>query len=67
VDGTPAAIHRANVAFRAVRVPAGEHVVAFAYAPASVRVGIAVTAGGVLGALLLLLAGAVEFRPGRES
>lgn len=63
VDGAPAAIHRANGAFRAVRVPAGEHVVEFRYAPASVRLGGAVTAGGLLVALLLIVATARSRAP----
>ncbi len=33
VDGVPAALERANLAFRAVRVPPGEHIVTFNYAP----------------------------------
>jgi hypothetical protein len=55
VDGRPARVHPANVAFRAVSVPAGRHVVRFDYRPASVRIGAALTilallviAGGLL-------------------
>jgi len=44
VDGQPATLHRANLAFRAVPVPAGQHTVAFRYEPWSVRVGLALTA-----------------------
>ncbi|TMB18038.1 MAG: YfhO family protein [Deltaproteobacteria bacterium] len=44
VDGQPATLHRANLAFRAVAVPAGRHTVAFRYEPRSVRVGLALTA-----------------------
>ena len=44
VDGRPATLHRANLAFRAVSVPAGRHTVAFRYEPRSVRVGLALTA-----------------------
>jgi hypothetical protein len=39
IDGQPAPILRANVAFRAVRFPAGDHVVRFTYQPDSVRLG----------------------------
>jgi len=39
VDGSPAEIHRANHAFRAVLVPSGRHQVAFAYRPLPARVG----------------------------
>lgn len=39
VDGAPALLHRANGAFRAVRVPAGESDVEFVYAPASLVIG----------------------------
>jgi hypothetical protein len=35
VDGKPAVIHRANVMFRAVRVPVGRHVVRFEFTPFS--------------------------------
>ncbi len=52
VDGVPAPIARANVAFRAVTVPAGRHRVVFDYAPGSFRVGAAIT-----GAALLLIVG----------
>jgi hypothetical protein len=39
VDGQPAAALRANVAFRAVRVTAGHHVVEWRYRPAALRTG----------------------------
>jgi uncharacterized membrane protein YfhO len=55
LDGTPAAIERAETIFRGVRVPPGEHTVLFEYAPASVRTGMVLSALGWLavGALLL--------------
>jgi hypothetical protein len=48
VDGAPVPIHRADYAFRAVSVPAGEHLVEFRYRPASVRYGAWASAAGVL-------------------
>ena len=39
VDGTPEPVVRANLAFSAVRVPAGNHVVARVYRPVSVLMG----------------------------
>jgi hypothetical protein len=44
VDGHPAEILRANVAFRAIAVTAGRHSIDFAYRPRSVTWGLAVTA-----------------------
>lgn len=41
VDGQPAAVYAANVAFRGVLVPPGDHTVVFQYDPASVRLGLA--------------------------
>ncbi|MFH1277960.1 MAG: YfhO family protein [Candidatus Eisenbacteria bacterium] len=41
VDGDPAPLFRADYAFRAVPVPAGEHVVSFRYRPRSFRAGVA--------------------------
>lgn len=43
VDGEPLPILRANVAFRAVPIPAGQHEVKFRYEPASVRFGLVVS------------------------
>jgi hypothetical protein len=47
VDGSAAAVLRANVAFRAVPVPAGRHVVELLYRPRSVQVGLALSAMAV--------------------
>lgn len=53
VDGEPAAVRRANAIFRAVAVPAGEHVVEMRYRPRPVAWGAAATALGLaLGAVL---------------
>ncbi len=53
VDGQPAPIERANFAFRAVRVPPGEHRVAMPFEPASWRLGLLIT-GLSLAAYLVL-------------
>ncbi|HXK08679.1 MAG TPA: YfhO family protein [Vicinamibacteria bacterium] len=43
VDGRAEPVRRANVAFRAVRVPAGRHEIELVYRPASVKVGASLT------------------------
>lgn len=57
IDGAEVPIARANYAFRAVSVPAGRHRVVFEYAPASFRVGAAIS-GAALAAVLLWIAAA---------
>lgn len=52
IDGQPAPVLRANYLFRAVLLPAGQHVVQFEFRPVSLRLG----AGVSLAAALLLLA-----------
>jgi uncharacterized membrane protein YfhO len=49
VDGQPVDILRANILFRAVPLPAGQHIVTFVYQPASLR------QGAVVSSLALLL------------
>jgi hypothetical protein len=49
IDGRPAPILRADVLFRAVAVPAGEHRVVFRFRPESARNGLLVTALSILG------------------
>jgi uncharacterized membrane protein YfhO len=39
VDGKPASVYVADYAFRAVRVPSGQHRVEFVYTPASFSIG----------------------------
>lgn len=56
VDGRPAELLRANMAFRAVELRPGRHVVEFAYRPASIAAGFA------FGALALVLAAAGAWR-----
>jgi uncharacterized membrane protein YfhO len=43
VDGSPAALMRANGLFRAVHLTSGEHVVSFTYRPRELFVGAAIT------------------------
>jgi hypothetical protein len=43
IDGRPEPVLRANVAFRAVRVPAGRHTVEYRYQPTTVLVGAALS------------------------
>ncbi len=63
VDGSPVGIVRTNGLLRGVPVPAGEHTVAFVYAPTSWARGLVVGgAGGVLLALLLIGPGVMALR-----
>ena len=48
VDGNPAAVLRANYAFRAVSLPAGAHLVVFRYRPLSLYLGFAFSMAGLL-------------------
>jgi hypothetical protein len=43
VDGVPTPIELANTAFRAVKLPAGNHVIEFQYEPDSVKIGLWIT------------------------
>jgi len=47
VDGQESPVLRADLIFRAVQVPAGEHMVEFTYAPGSFRVGLWVSAAAL--------------------
>ncbi len=55
VNGKPARIYPANVAFRAVEVPAGKSSVRFVYRPVAVWAGAAITLAGWVGVLFLAL------------
>jgi hypothetical protein len=55
VDGERAPLLRANYAFSAVELPAGEHRVELAYEPRSVRIGLAITAAALFAWLALAL------------
>jgi hypothetical protein len=61
VDGNPAVIRPAYVAFRAVALPPGSHTVVFTYCPAGFRLGLGISVCGAIPAILLLI------RPGRRS
>ena len=64
VDGQEQPILRGDLLFRVVAVPAGEHVVEFRFEPASVRIGLLVSALALLvavAAVVLALAGAHRF------
>jgi Bacterial membrane protein YfhO len=54
LDGTPVPVLRANLVFRAIRVPAGRHRIEMVYRPRALVVGLAVSAVAVLFALMLL-------------
>jgi hypothetical protein len=56
LDGKPATLYRANIAFRAVWVPAGEHVVVQRYQPHSVRAGLILAGVSLIIASVLLIA-----------
>jgi hypothetical protein len=48
VDGQPAVIERADIMFRAVKIPAGQHRVEFRYQPQSLSIGLAISIGTVV-------------------
>jgi hypothetical protein len=54
LDGSPAPVLRANLAFRAVSVPAGRHRVEMRYLPRSVEIGLGLSALSVVLGLALL-------------
>ncbi len=55
IDGRPATVRPAQVAFRAVFVPKGKHSVVFRYRPAGLMAGLAISGVGLLAAVVLLL------------
>ncbi len=54
VDGVPVEIARADVLFRAVPIPAGQHRVEFAYAPISFRIGAGTSLVTLVGCVVAL-------------
>jgi hypothetical protein len=55
IDGRPANTHAANLAFRAVSIPAGRHTVRFEYRPMSFTVGATVSAASLVSLVTWLL------------
>lgn len=62
LDGAPADLLRANTAFRAVAVPAGEHEIELRYRPAALRRGFLAAAAATVGCVGLAVSG-VPRRP----
>jgi hypothetical protein len=69
VDGRPAPIRPAFVAFRAVYLPAGRHTVVFRYRPVGFSLGLTITGCGIAAALVLLLwrRPAARLAPGHQA
>jgi len=63
VDGRPAPLLRANVAFRGVLLPAGRHVVEQVYRPWTVVYGLAASAAALLAGLAVALRDRVHAGP----
>ena len=54
LDGRPTRLFRANLAFRAIYVPAGDHLVTYRFVPRSVRIGVIISCLALLGIGLLI-------------
>lgn len=57
VDGRPAILRRADVAFDAVRVPPGRHLVVLAYDAPGLRTGVIVSLTALAGVLAMVMSG----------
>jgi len=55
LDGQPVRLHRAFVAFEAVAAPAGTHILELTYEPASIRIGIWISLGFALAAVVAMV------------
>jgi hypothetical protein len=67
VDGREVPIRRANHAFRAITVPAGEHTVTFRYEPAALRTGAVVSLATLAVLLGVITAGFLARRRSRPA
>jgi uncharacterized membrane protein YfhO len=56
VDGAPQPVYRGDVLFRVVPIAAGEHTLDMRFEPASVRIGLVVSAAAVISTLVACLA-----------
>jgi hypothetical protein len=65
INGEPVPIERANLYFRAVHLPPGEHQIEFTYAPSSARVGLGV--GLAAWVIWILISIVAVVRIGRKS
>jgi hypothetical protein len=54
VDGKKTKIYRANLAFRAIKIPKGGHTVVFRYAPVSLYIGLILTVIGICWSVIVL-------------
>lgn len=54
VDGRETKIYRANLAFRAIKIPKGGHTVVFRYAPVSLYIGLILTVIGICLSVIVL-------------
>jgi uncharacterized membrane protein YfhO len=59
VDGEPAPVYRADLFFRAVAIPTGNHHVVFTFRPRSVSIGAGISLAALAG-LTVLVAGALS-------
>jgi hypothetical protein len=62
IDGQPAHLYPADVAFRGLRVPAGEHAVEMRFVPRILYWSAGVSASALLGAVYALIAGRTTWR-----
>jgi hypothetical protein len=61
IDGQPTTIYRADTIFRSVCVPAGDHVIHFAYRPTSIVIGMIISAIGWLCAAIIVFDTAIRW------